>query len=203
MLHRHIDTKHVAGIIYSNSKRAYLLEPSIKFNGWTTFDKKVFGKYLLKLSDITQKNKPTPLEQKMLRSLPIYWLSQSSQTYEIQFLLMISATESLLLTENDRDYLGMKIAEKTAFLLSNEGSKRLEIYKIMKKYYSKRSKIVHTGQKDVSRDDVLNMQNIYLNLMLKLLDLSNTYLKMEQKSNDNEPEGIENLMLKQKFNVSK
>ena len=169
--------------------------------GWSNFPKKHFEKYLDILSNITQKSYSTKLEKKILQSLQIYGLSRVTKQIEIRFLLMISAFESLLLTKNDRDYLGKKLSEKTAFLIEEKHNERLYLYKLMKDYYGKRSSLVHGGKNKIDKSDERTVNEIFEILIFKLLELSKKYDKMEQKYSNRpeEKEGIEDLINEYKF----
>lgn len=201
LMHWNLDVKRTVGVIYHPNDVIQYLSPQEHLGGWSKFPKKIFGKYLDILSKITQKESPTKLEKKILQSLQLFGLSRITKQKEIRFFLLISAFESLLLTENDRDYLGKKLAEKTSFLLSKKYDKRLEIYRLMKKYYKKRSRLVHGGQSKIEKVDEMTIDNIYENLLYKLLELTKKYDKMEQKdpNKTSDKEGIEDLINKYKF----
>ena len=113
--------------------------------------------------------------------------------------MMISALESLLLTKNDRDYLGKKLAEKTSFLLEKNYDKRIELYKLMEKYYGKRSNLMHSGTTKIDDVDERNIEYILTNLIYKLTELTTKYDKMEQKSSNRDKEGVEDFINKLKF----
>ena len=201
IMNKDVDVRDIIGIIYSSNKRIYYLQPSENYSGWSVYRKDIFEKPLEKLSNISQKNIPTDLEKKILQAIQIFWLSRLSYKIEIRFLMIVSALESLLLTEKDRDYIGLKLSEKTAFLIENEPKRRYELFKIMKKFYTKRSKLVHAGKKDVEKKDLAIIENIFLNLTLKLLELSQKYTKMEQKSHEQDQEGVEDYIEFLKFNL--
>ena len=139
------------------------------------------------------------LEAKIIQAVQVFWLSRQSTRAESRFVLLISALESLLLTQNDRDYLGHKLAEKAAFLLEQERDKRLDLSKRIKRYYGKRSDLMHTGQASIREGDVRAVDNIFIGLAFRLLELTNSYDKMEQKSHDRDKEGIEDYIDSLKF----
>lgn len=177
----------------------YFLEPQRKIFGWSRYHSKYLDEHLERLSKISIAKNPSRLQKKILQALQVYGLSRFSQKGEIRFLFLISAFESLLLTENDKDYLGKKISEKTAFLLENEYEKRLQLYKQMKSFYGKRSGLVHSGKTEISDSEVRTLDDIFRVTSFKLLELSMSYSKMEQRTKDNEPEGVEDLINKLKF----
>jgi hypothetical protein len=57
------------------------------------------------------------LERKILNVIDIFGLIDNSTSLHIRFLLCIICLEGLLLSREDRDYIGWKFAEKIAFLL--------------------------------------------------------------------------------------
>lgn len=140
-----------------------------KFNIWKP---KISNNYIKKINLIFNKRNPTELEQRILNAIDIYGQIEPDTPLNVQFLLCIIGLESLLLGKDDRDYLGVKIAEKISFLLADVKWWQKEIYKIpfhkfskvnnsfvkkhqydsrikmnqkVKEFYGKRSKIAHTG----------------------------------------------------------
>ena len=199
---RGLDVKDNLGIIYSSHKRSYFLEPISPQNGWSKFREDVFLKTLKILSKITNKDKKSNLEKKLLNSLKIYGLSRHSRRLENRFLMLISACESLLLSKNDRDYLGFKLREKTAFLLLKKGDGRRDLYNRMGKFYDMRSRLVHDGETNMSKDDLMYLEDIYLHLIIKMTQLTKKYSKMEKKSNEKDKHGIEDYIECLKFKIN-
>lgn len=177
----------------------FFLEPQKETLGWSRYNRRYHEKYFEQLSKITLVQKQTALQKKILQAVQIYGLSRFSQKKEIRFLFLISSFESLLLTKSDRDYLGMKLSEKTSFILEDNYEKRIKLYKQMKKYYSKRSKLVHEGKTQISNVEIRNLNNVFRKTVFKLLELSTTYTKMEQREKSTKPEGIEDLINQLKF----
>lgn len=193
-----LDVRNVIGLIHSANGTAFItpFEPMWRRDYLEHRDKE--------LLDIFSKmtSKQTNLEKRILTSLQIYWLSLLSYNVEIKFLMLISACESLLHTKSDRDYLGYKLAEKTAFLLETEGQRRIELYRLMKEFYEKRSDLVHGGLKNITTDNVKTLKDIYNALVYKLLELSKTYDKMElrNKNNKDDKNGVDDYLEQLKFN---
>jgi len=195
-----LDVRDLAGAIYSEDrKRIYFLEPQGEPRGWSKYVSCIVGKYMNVLSAITQKAKPTKLENKILQAIQIFWLSRLSHKTKIRFLMLISAFESLLLTENDRDYLGKKLAEKTTFLLEKDREKRIELYKLMKKYYRKRSGLVHGGNANIEEVDERRAEGIFKRLVFTLLELTAKYDRMEQRTSKEDKPGLEDYINELKF----
>lgn len=130
------------------------------------------------MKNVLAKPKSTEIERKLLLSSKMYWLALQSASPEITFISLMSALESLLLGEGDRDYIGLKISEKVAFLLSEEQEKRLQIFKTMKRFYTIRSSLVHgKGGKAsiVEQADVTTIIGIFLGAFEKMLHFAETY----------------------------
>lgn len=189
--HINLDVRDTIGAIYSSNKNVWFLGTGFKSVEWAKYRADIFGKYMDLFSTISQKGKPTRLEEKIIQAIQVFWLSRLSNRTEIRFLILISAFESLLLTQNDRDYLGLKLAEKTTFLLEKEADKRIKLFKLIKKYYTKRSDLVHKGVNRITDADDRTAENIFKNLVFKMLDLTTSYKKMEQRSHDKDKQGIE------------
>jgi hypothetical protein len=195
-----LDARDCVGMVKSpDVSLIYYLEPQRESRGWSKYRGMYFDEYLERLSKISIDKKPTSLQKKILQALQVYGLSRLSQKAEIRFLFLVSSFESLLLTENDRDYLGKKISEKTAFLLEKDYEKRLKLYKQMKSSYGKRSGLVHSGKTQISDSDVRNLESIFQATVFKLLELSITYSKMEQRERESQQEGVEDFINRLKF----
>lgn len=195
-----LDPRDCVGFVKSaDTSKGHFLKPHREIIGWARYHSKRIGEQLDQLSNITLVEKPTRLQRKILQAIQVYGLSRLSRKPEIRFIFLISALESLVLTENDRDYLGKKLAEKIAFVLENEYERRLELYKLMKRYYGKRSSIIHRGDIRISSSEVRTLQGIFRELAFRLLDLSTEYGKMEQKAHEDDSEGIEDHINRFKF----
>src|SRR5947209_18282844 len=108
----------------------------------------------------------------------MYWLALQSYSPEITFITLISALESLLLGKSDRDYIGLKISEKVAFLMFDEQGERLQVFKNMKKYYDIRSSLVHgkSGKAvKVEQADLDTIKQIFTSVFEKVLNLVEKY----------------------------
>jgi hypothetical protein len=204
MLQKYLDPKDTVGVIFSDHGTVTFIGP-FEGGGYSIYDH-YFDRFLTRLSEISMKKKPSKLETKIIRSLEIFWLSQSTQKREIQFILLISTLESLLLTKNDRDYLGLKVAEKTAFLLETTQENRIILYKALKKFYRLRSELIHSGSRKIQESEFIQLKNLVYRTLLKMLDLSIYYTQMEEQSEESKEikiDGIEDILLKLKFDGPK
>lgn len=80
----------------------------------------VRDKIILDISKIvTNDENRNELEERIFSVIDIFGLIQMSTPLKIRFMLCIMSLEALLLSGDDKDYLGWKLAEKLAFLLGN------------------------------------------------------------------------------------
>lgn len=93
--------------------------------------------YIKKINVLFNKQNPTELEKRILNAIDVYGLIEPDTPLNVRFLLCIIGIESLFLGKDDRDYLGMKIAEKVSFLLADVKWWQKEIYKIPFHRYDK------------------------------------------------------------------
>lgn len=196
-----LDPIETLGLIQSSYGTTYLLGPSKKPMSFSRYIPKIHAKQLKLISKTTLKNNQSKLEKKILQAIQIFSLSRLAHKSEIRFLMIITSCESLLLSSNDRDYLGLRLSEKTAYLLETKGEKRFDLFNLMKKLYTKRSKFIHSGINNIERDDVKTLDYIFEALVFKLLELTATYKKMEQKSNNKDTDGVEDHLNNLKFNL--
>lgn len=195
-----IDVRDCAGIIHSETiPITFFLEPHNDIFGWYKYNPKYLSEDLKLLTNLSITKKPSKLLKKVLSSIQIYGLSRLTHKLANRFIFLISSFECLLLTKNDKDYLGKKLAEKTSFLIENEYERRINIYKRMKKFYGKRSDLIHNGEIDISEKDIKVLESLFRTLVFRILALSNTYEKMEQKSNERDKQGLEDYINKLKF----
>jgi hypothetical protein len=199
LLDHQLDPNALMGAIFSETGGITFI------GGFEGFSQAVYQKryepILKRLSEISFKRKPTQVESKIFSALDIFWLSQLAKRKEIEFLMLISTLESLLLTESDRDYLGYKIAEKTAFLLGTTKENRIKIYKLMKKMYKTRSDLVHRGEKNIDEGQLNQLKYIVHNSLLKILELSSEYERMDAKDKPTGKDGIDDLFMNMKFEI--
>ena len=112
------------------------------------------------------------LEKRALRG--ILWLGKaySSQRTEDAFLQCAIALE-IALVMNQRDVITPSIlyqlAESVAVLLGRNQRERLQIDEEMRKFYGKRSAIVHKGSDEVSREDCERFLSYARNCLIFLL----------------------------------
>lgn len=180
-----LDAKDVLGFMDYNSQKVAYLYPlkyrEFKYLAWfkyddslgySTYDKKE-DKYLNMISSITQKRKFSPLEKRIVGSIYLYGASRLSYKTEIRFIMVVFACDSLL--TGSKDCLTLKLSERTAYLIEEDGEKRYELFEKMKEIYDKRSEIVHRGTTTISSQDVIWIDEIYRKLLFKVLDMKTEF----------------------------
>lgn len=107
-----IDEKSLIGVILGVTRQEYIAPDILRKNyistGWARFTSSL-NQNVEKIRDVFAKPKNSELERKLILSSKMYWLALQSYSPEITFIALISALESLLLGESDRDYIGLKI----------------------------------------------------------------------------------------------
>lgn len=118
-----------------------------------------------------KENKST-IESAVINALKIFSLHVNATSVEIKFSLVMFALEGLLLTDNDRDYLGKKLSEKSAFLTEKQSAdRRKKIYRDMKEMYSKRSNFVHQKKNPKRSDKITFFDLVFVNkIFLKCVE---------------------------------
>jgi len=116
------------------------------------------------------------IENTVVNALKIYSLHVNATSVDVKFILVMFALEGLLLTENDRDYLGKKLSEKATFLSERDPDNRKNLYRKMKTTYSKRSNFVHQKKKTkesekITSDDVAFTCDIFIKCIEEILSL--------------------------------
>jgi len=195
-----LDLEKTVGVIFDADKRHFHFLSPFEAGGWSKYDEESYGSYMGNISKLLLKETKTSFDKRILRALRIFGLARLSKEPEIKFLFNVAALESLLLTKNDRDYLGYKLAEKTAFLLGNNFEERMKIYRDMKRIYGKRSALIHGGEDEKLSEKDEHVSEMYVrSVIFKLLELLDKYTKMECKSSPTDQEGLEDFLNALKF----
>lgn len=149
-------------------------------NLWICEYQSKFEEEISKLTDILTKPK-SEIDTKIRNTLGIFGFQVSITNVQVRFVLLVTCLESLLSTDSDRDYLGWKLAEKTAFLSKN----RRLVFKGVKEAYGKRSAFIHGSssqkpRKIITEDDVNTMQGTVISVLRKLIEFREAgYTKMK------------------------
>jgi len=140
----------------------------LPFCGGASYVKRDEERYAI-LTDIFTKRNPNQIEKKIKNTVRIFGIQSAITNNQVRFVLLVSCIESLLMTRSDRDYLGWKVAEKSAFVL---GQNNMKVYKYVKGAYDKRSKFIHGDTKKdviVTREEIWDAENLVINLVWTLI----------------------------------
>jgi hypothetical protein len=196
LLNHSIDPRQTLGAIYHpNGSITFIGFEKMQF---VSYIRKYHENALNKLSDISCKPNPSKLEQKILRGIELYGISNLTTNKDIRFIMLISALETLLLSQDDKDYLGLKLAEKTSYLLESDGEKQFELFRLVKSLYGKRSGLVHEGNRNIEERDVHLLEDIVHMIIFRLIELSP---RCSQIKNSGKKNSIDELILKIKYNL--
>jgi hypothetical protein len=132
------------------------------------------------INNLILKKGHSDTEIKLLES--IHWLAESTKpdTRNAKFAKIGFALEALIGGEAEDEELKVRgitamLAERAAFIGGTSLEDRLKIDKDVRKYYGKRSKIVHGGNEQVSLDDIdgfgLLTRRLTLALLRKIFEL--------------------------------
>lgn len=104
----------------------------------------------------------------LINAIDYYNRSLADERIEEEFIDLMISLESLFSRENDE--LALRYSLRIAFLVGCEDEKyRAEIFKLTKKLYTKRSKIVHgTGEKELEYTDISKFRKM-INTAIKIM----------------------------------
>ena len=140
------------------------------------------------------------LEFRIKSSIATHGIIEAPTPLETKFLLTVISIEGLLVSENEKDYIGWKLREKIALLLGdsyewlacflNKNPKditeqevkdklvdsRRELERRIKDLYNKRSQLAHltVEKKEITEEDLGFAEWIYFLILKRLLDLRMT-----------------------------
>lgn len=124
---------------------------------------------VFKLSNLFQKKDPTDLERDLIVALG--WFSQSQNQIELNSeLLYLTICLEVFFSPERGERISEFVSESIAFMLEDSFEKRKEIKKRSKDLYELRSKVVHGSKKPISEKDVLELQEITLRVIIKLIN---------------------------------
>ena len=136
-----------------------------------------FEKEISKLTEILT-NPKSEIERRIKNALTIFEIQTSISDRSVKFVLLATCLESLLMGKSDRDYLGSRLSEKSAFLCTNN---REVMYTSVKRAYDKRSGFIHGSGETTTQNDVNNMQETVVSILKRLIELKEEgYDRMEK-----------------------
>jgi len=127
---------------------------------------------LCKVSDWLAKSRPSDLEDRILSA--VQWAGRAAveERREESFLLHAISLESLLLGGKSHTELTERLALRGAHLLAGDRGGRENIYKELKALYAIRSKIVHSGSREVTDDELARIGAVVRGALVTVLHLS-------------------------------
>jgi len=131
------------------------------------FDKKHHINFK-KISLLLEKQK-NDLEIKIISAIQWAGKATTAKNKEEAFLLYAISLESLILPEDDNFELSDRLSTRVAHLIGNNLHNRTEIKDEMKKLYSIRSKIVHSGYYQITDTDLNTIRVYAKNCILRIL----------------------------------
>ncbi|MDG6920640.1 MAG: hypothetical protein JRN59_03850 [Nitrososphaerota archaeon] len=79
-----------------------------------------FDELMNKMTRLMRNENRTEIENRIMAVVEIFAMLQGGVQLEAKYLLKVISLEALFLSEDDRDYLGYRLAEKIAFLLGDD-----------------------------------------------------------------------------------
>lgn len=126
-----------------------------------------FEKEISKLTEILTQPK-SEIDRRIRNALITFGIQTSICDENVRFVLLAACLESLLMGKSDRDYLGLRLAEKSAFLFAKD---REIMYERVKKAYDKRSGFIHGSGETITQSDVNTMQLTVISILRRLIEL--------------------------------
>jgi len=140
--------------------------------GWIAYSNRLDA-IISKLTNILTKRDPSDIENRLINAIRLFGVGTEATRPEVRYTLLTTGLEGLLMVQNDRDYLGLKLSEKVTFLLEKEPEKRAKLFKVIKDAYARRSDFVHQNPdyEPITDEDVRELRNIFIKVFNKLLEL--------------------------------
>lgn len=132
-----------------------------------------YEKEIPKLTEILTEPE-SEIDRKIGNALLIFEIQTTVIDERVRFILLATCLESLLMGKSDRDYLGWRLAEKSAFLFPTN---REAIYQRVKKAYDMRSGFIHGSNELITKNDRSNLQALIVSILRRLIELENEGFK--------------------------
>lgn len=123
------------------------------------------------LNDLLSKPDTSRTELESILLTTIRWLGRGvvATDYPEKVLALSVALERLLTTDQEEHSdITDRLARRLGLLLSDEPSSRVEIYRRAKQLYGLRSEVVHAGRTDIENLDVIQMEFLAYNALIKM-----------------------------------
>jgi hypothetical protein len=182
--------------------------------------------YVQTVNDFIQKRTDDEIARRCLSAIETYGMIESETPLELKFLLLVMATEGLLLGRDDKDFLGWKLREKVAILLGdtpgwfreflqkevptqeecNESrvAARADLAKKVGEMYDKRSALVHRDDeaKKLAEEDVHFASMVMRFSLQKILRLyAQKGIRRVSKVSTVDPQSVDGFIESAKYSV--
>jgi hypothetical protein len=138
---------------------------------------------IFRVSEALARFRCTNLEEAIIRSMHWFSVATCQDDKSNTFLLLVVSLEALFKQAQGAS-IASTVAEGSAFLLGESKDQRLEISKLVRKFYGMRSSVAHSGRSSFSEIDLDRLMLIVLGVMLEVV--SRTDKLRTQDDLDNE-----------------
>lgn len=138
---------------------------------------------IFRVSEALVRPRCTNLEEAIIRSMHWFSVATCQDDKSNTFLLLVVSLETLFKQAQGAS-IASTVAEGSAFLLGKSKDQRLEISKLVRKFYGMRSSVAHSGRSSFSEIDLDRLMLIVLEVILEVV--SRTDKLRTQDDLDNE-----------------
>lgn len=110
----------------------------------------------------------SPFAEHLLNALELAGSTFQEQSPQNAFLLLAIALETALMGRKNEQEITNQFALRAALLSNGTAEQRRSLHKRIKKLYHLRSAIVHTGSKDITDHDLVQMRDVCLGCLMVL-----------------------------------
>jgi hypothetical protein len=128
-----------------------------------------------------ENDKPNSHQNRVLSAAQWAGRAQADRRAEEAFLHRAIALEALILGDRDNAELSMRLTLSIVHLLGDMLRSRQNGFQKIKRLYSVRSKIVHSGKYEVDKEDITLMRSFVIRVFARVLG-DNEFVKMTEKN---------------------
>lgn len=121
---------------------------------------------IFRVSEALARTRCTNLEEAIIRSIHWFSVATCQDDKSNIFLLLVVSLETLF-KQGQGASISSTLAEGTAFLLGQSKDQRLEISRLVRKFYGMRSSVAHSGRSSFSEIDLDRLMLIVLGVCRK------------------------------------
>jgi hypothetical protein len=123
---------------------------------------------IFRVSEALARTRCTNLEEAIIRSMHWFSVASCQDDKSNTFLLLVVSLETLFKQAQGAS-IASTVAEGAAFLLGQTKDQRLEISKLVRKFYGMRSSVAHSGRSSFSEIDLDRLMLIVLEVILEVV----------------------------------